>query len=341
MFLKTLFVNGKIFTGGKTLPYADAMSVSLGGIDCIGTTKDVLESVGATSLYDEKLKEFTVVDLQEKTVIPGIVEINGSPIVTTKTGNGDISLSEETRLAGDLVNGLQVFAENGIVAMAEMGTNLTSFLPDDLDIFQCYTEASERGLPQYVSCYYPWAAIKDGANPVEDKSRLIRNRKVHVAGIAIKKTDMLTSEELDQVIEFCKNNYLQLSIDSDATETIEMMRERAAREDDWLQDVGVPPVRIKYTMRSENPFENIGLTVNDLVNQHGLDSRLAVESAVRLYTSESAQLAGFLGVGELKLGSGASFMILPIDIFAARGDDIMQVKPEAVYIDGRCIYATA
>ena len=42
MFLKTLYLNGKIFTGRDNLPYVDAMSVSVGGIDHLGTRKDIL-----------------------------------------------------------------------------------------------------------------------------------------------------------------------------------------------------------------------------------------------------------------------------------------------------------
>ena len=146
---------------------------------------------------------------------------------------------------------------------------------------------------------------------------------------------------LKVVDKFCKENYMQLSIDSDASDTIEMMRAKAASEEDWLKDVGVSPVRIKYNMRSESPFENIALTVRDLMEKQGYEHRKAVESAVRLYTIESAQLAGFSSVGGLRLGESASFLILSKDIFSENIETIAGIKPEAVYIDGRIIYGQA
>ena len=281
-----------------------------------------------------------MVDLEGKTVIPGIVEISGSPIVFAKTGNGDISLSEEEMLAKDLAQVTGPYSERGIVAVAEMGTNLSGFASDNMDVFACYSQAEKYGFDQWVSVYYPWAAVNGENNPIADRARLIRDRKVHVAGINIKKTDMLTEEELDRAINYCKDNYCQLSIDSDAEEVVDLMRIKAQTEEDWLMDVGVPPVRIRYTMRSENPFENIKLMVADLVNQ-GVDQRLATEQAVRLYTKDAAELAGLSRVGEIKQGGSACFVILSDDIFSVSVDEIGNIRPEATYIDGRCVYGTA
>ena len=61
----TVLLHGRVYTGNDTLPHAEAISISGGLIDAIGTDREI------SARKDAKTK---VIDLQGRTVIPGIVD---------------------------------------------------------------------------------------------------------------------------------------------------------------------------------------------------------------------------------------------------------------------------
>ena len=70
----------------------------------------------------------------------------------------------------------------------------------------------------------------------------------------------------------------------------------------------------------------------------GQDQKVDVETAVKLYTGESAKAAGFRRIGQLKKGYKAHFAILDRNLFTIPKEEIDQVKVEALYMNGECIY---
>ena len=70
----------------------------------------------------------------------------------------------------------------------------------------------------------------------------------------------------------------------------------------------------------------------------GEDEAVDVETAVTLYTREAARMAGFEGLGVLKPGAKASFAVLDRDIFSVPADEIDQVRVQATYVRGTCVY---
>ncbi len=70
----------------------------------------------------------------------------------------------------------------------------------------------------------------------------------------------------------------------------------------------------------------------------GEDEAVDVETAVALYTREAARMAGFEGLGVLKPGAKGSFAVLDRDIFSVPADEIDQVRVQATYVRGTCVY---
>lgn len=71
----------------------------------------------------------------------------------------------------------------------------------------------------------------------------------------------------------------------------------------------------------------------------GQQERVDLETAIRLYTKESAEMAGFEGTGMLKEGYAADFIVLDRDIFQVPPDQIDGIAVEETYINGMpCLF---
>lgn len=66
----------------------------------------------------------------------------------------------------------------------------------------------------------------------------------------------------------------------------------------------------------------------------GQDQRVDIETAIKLYTRESAQLVGFERIGQLKPGFCADFIVLSEDILSIPEDRIDQVVVDRTFIAG-------
>ena len=66
--------------------------------------------------------------------------------------------------------------------------------------------------------------------------------------------------------------------------------------------------------------------------------RVDIETAIRLYTAESAPMLGFEDIGILKPGYAADFIVLDKDILEVPYDEIDSIKVEETYIDGIKVY---
>ena len=70
----------------------------------------------------------------------------------------------------------------------------------------------------------------------------------------------------------------------------------------------------------------------------GEDQAIDIETALILYTKESAEIAGFERLGQLKEGYKADFLILDRDILEILAREIDQVSVAETYIGGQCVY---
>lgn len=70
----------------------------------------------------------------------------------------------------------------------------------------------------------------------------------------------------------------------------------------------------------------------------GQDQRVDIETAIRLYTAKSANMAGFFGIGQLKKGYQADFIVLSDDILNIPEDQIDKVHVVQTYISGQLKY---
>src|SRR5580704_3026657 len=61
----TILIHGHIYTGNPKAPWAQALAITGGRIDAVGTDKEI------SSRREAKTK---VIDLQGRTVIPGIID---------------------------------------------------------------------------------------------------------------------------------------------------------------------------------------------------------------------------------------------------------------------------
>ncbi len=90
-----------------------------------------------------------------------------------------------------------------------------------------------------------------------------------------------------------------------------------------------------------DPFTNIKAAVTRKAyngEDIGQDERIDVETAVRLYTCEAARACGFSGLGRLKEGYSADFLILSDDIFSMDPEKIGEIKVESTFIEGEKVY---
>ena len=70
----------------------------------------------------------------------------------------------------------------------------------------------------------------------------------------------------------------------------------------------------------------------------GRNNCIDVETAIKMYTKEGAEIAGFDGLGQLKVGYRASFAVLSDDIFRIPEKDIDKITVEKTFINGNCVY---
>ena len=313
MIFKTLYVNGMIFTCNEEMPYAEAMSVSLGGIDYVGSTKGLLENLGLSSLHDPAISEFEVIDLKGKTVIPGFADAD----IRDRAFNGN------------------ELAEKGITAVCAAGAI------GDEDFFEKYLTAGNQGLLQHVSLYYPWDVIKDHPELLADKQKMIRSRKVHVAGITIKGEAYTTEEDFEEALNYCKENYCQISVEIADDDPSPTMLQLLMREDSWFEDLDIPPTRVHRGNDDYVPFSAIK---EDLIEEiesqaeHPEDAFYGLDSIVIGHTKLASCYSGFLDKGEIKKGGSATFLILDRDLSKIPVEELDQVGPEVTIIDGRIAY---
>lgn len=96
----TLFINGHIVTMEKNLPIVEAFAVKDGYIFTVGTSKDILKSFPTAK----------IVDLNNKTVMPGIVESHGHLLTL---GQSFIELNlEGTKTPGEAVKKVEEHIRN-------------------------------------------------------------------------------------------------------------------------------------------------------------------------------------------------------------------------------------
>lgn len=70
----------------------------------------------------------------------------------------------------------------------------------------------------------------------------------------------------------------------------------------------------------------------------GQEQSVDIETAVKLYTREGAEISGLKNVGQLKAGYQGDFVILSDNLFEVEKEKIDQVKVDATYIAGECVY---
>ena len=90
-----------------------------------------------------------------------------------------------------------------------------------------------------------------------------------------------------------------------------------------------------------DPFPNIKGAVTRKAwdgTDCGEDQAIDIETALILYTKESAEIAGFKGLGQLKEGYKADFLILDRDLLEVPTQEIDQVSVAETYIGGQCVY---
>lgn len=86
-----------------------------------------------------------------------------------------------------------------------------------------------------------------------------------------------------------------------------------------------------------DPFPNIKAAVTRRAydgTDFGAQEALSVEEALALYTREAARMVGFQGLGMLRAGYKASFIVLDRDILDVPADEIDRVRVAATYIRG-------
>lgn len=90
-----------------------------------------------------------------------------------------------------------------------------------------------------------------------------------------------------------------------------------------------------------DPFSNLKSAVTRYAcdgTDIGQDERLGIETAMILYTKESAEVSGFAGLGVLKPGYAADFAVLSDDLFTVDPMKIDEVRVEETYIGGERVY---
>lgn len=324
MILKTLYLNGKIFTGDDEKPFAEAMAVSLGGINAVGTNQEILNGVGLTGIYDEGIKRFEVIDLKGRTVIPGFVDADIRPAVK----GGLRSLGNE-------------LAAKGVVGFA-----INGYDPDSAkDMFDEYFDASDS-LHQHMAVYYPAEYAVKNKDFLADKKRMIRDRKVHVSGIEYSGSYETAEINKAEILNVCRSNFCQLSINITDRELGGKLFTLFSGEQNWLEGMGLPNIRIHRGDGEINPFKDIK---QDLLNElqkdeytknqkEGEKPFIDMGTAVKGYSVYAAYLNGFTGVGAIKAGNRACFVITDRDLGSIPVDELDTVAPEVTIIDGKIAY---
>jgi predicted amidohydrolase YtcJ len=90
-----------------------------------------------------------------------------------------------------------------------------------------------------------------------------------------------------------------------------------------------------------NPFPNIKCAVTRTAydgTDCGRENCIDVETALRMYTKEGAEIAGFRNLGQLTAGYRASFAVISEDIFTIDPQRIDEIVVEKTYLDGDCVY---
>lgn len=90
-----------------------------------------------------------------------------------------------------------------------------------------------------------------------------------------------------------------------------------------------------------DPFSNIKAAVTKKAYEGtdiGQSQKLDIETVLRLYTIEAAEISGFADTGMIKEGYEANFAILSDDIFDMDPMKIDEIKVLATYIKGECIF---
>ena len=70
----------------------------------------------------------------------------------------------------------------------------------------------------------------------------------------------------------------------------------------------------------------------------GQDEKVDLETAIRLYTKEGADITGIPRTGQLKKGYKADFIVLDKDIFEVEENKIDEVNVEKTYMNGELVY---
>ena len=264
----------------------------------------------------------------------------------------------------------ELLASQGITAVCDMG-NLDS--PDDN--IPIYEEAARRGFRQKVGLYYMWShfAGQGDAFPLLD-GRMDRSRQIFAAGLKLigdgsvsGRTAWMeepylgpsggrdlsggsgssgspdlsvgygfpvcTDDQIESAIRFCKSHGCQLSMHAMGTRAIARMVDRACRETPWTEGP-VPYVRIEHVTAPSEESIRRAADGTDCGSCQALD----METAVKLYTRESAKAAGFSGLGMLKEGYRADFAVLSESIFSVSPEQADEIRVLQTYMDGICVY---
>ena len=91
-----------------------------------------------------------------------------------------------------------------------------------------------------------------------------------------------------------------------------------------------------------DPFSNMKSAVTKYAYEGtdiGQEQRIDIETAIRLYTKEAAEISGFPELGMIKGGYEAGFIVLSEDIFGIDPMRIDEVNVEETYIKGEKIYS--
>lgn len=90
-----------------------------------------------------------------------------------------------------------------------------------------------------------------------------------------------------------------------------------------------------------DPFPNLKCAVSRTAydgTDCGEKGSIDIETAIRLYTKEGAEIAGFSDIGQLAEGFRANFAVLSEDILHVPPERFPEIRVEQTYMDGECVY---
>ena len=209
------------------------------------------------------------------------------------------------------------------------------------DAFELLSMLAGDTLSQSLSLYYPVEFAMNNPSLVEDKHRLIRSRKVHIAGITLPENKDITDEMLDFAVNYCGENMLQLSVkvsdDDDAGDLISALMTAP----NWLEDLNIPNIRVHRGTSGFSPFVKIKEELQQEVATRALkedEEIYGLDDYVIGYTKLASDYIGFVDIGELRIGAKANFLILDKDMARIAVEDIDTVHPAITVIDGKTVY---